>query len=408
METVQYIFDHEDSRNFFKPIDIDAPGGFARVVRVSTKKYDELQTEFAFKVMRHDLRSSEKVRLHFENEIALLYKINEYKKDTKIVRPVTRIYDSGYVPVKVVESIESYRKPDINLPIVRTAGNIEEFIKQGEELDTDEWVPFLLVEMAGFNDSLFRQIQRRPSENHRRELYRLPTGELIVMATQLLDLMTWLHNTLGIAYIDWKPEHIHWNGEEVKLIDWNVTSPLRKNPGPAKNIRDDVRLFCGAALYCGLTLLDPEGGKKIGPRPTRDIVGAIDETRRRYLTDDPQFYQAESFLDEQIKQIVRKGLNPKDGYESPEELKQALQDYARSQLGLIINNVVQDHENEIDPEGDAGFEYWLALKKVREAQRNLSDAFDHLKTATRIRGGNEEFDRLAQVISEVQRNFPLP
>lgn len=88
------------------------------------------------------------------------------------------------------------------------------------------------------------------------------------MALQLLDVIEYLQQQ-ELAYMDWKPEHIYWDNQaqQVKLIDWNVTNILQNNNEPKNIIHEDLRLFCGAALYCSMTLSDPEDMQKpIGPR----------------------------------------------------------------------------------------------------------------------------------------------
>ena len=80
-----------------------------------------------------------------------------------------------------------------------------------EKKEPGKWLPYLVVDLAPYDDSLLRQIYNQPP-NDPSGLFRLPTGEAIVMAIQLLDVMTYLHQNYHRAYMDWKPEHIFWNG----------------------------------------------------------------------------------------------------------------------------------------------------------------------------------------------------
>jgi len=416
MDTLADVFQSHERRNYFSAIDYDAPGGFARTVRVALESSTAERNEedgYAFKVMRHNLRDSDVGRARFQLELELLQRFDQYRNTNGLLEIVTKIYDSGYVERRLSETIDLFGKPSPDWPIIRTGVDPIAFKEAGTTLDQEVWVPYLIVELASYNDSLLRQIRRRPSQTALElGLFRLPTGEVLHFTLKLLDLISWMHETLGVAYIDWKPEHIYWNGTQgkLKLIDWNITCPLEKSPGRAKNIRDDVRLLAGAALYCGLTLVDPEDGRPIGPRPTKDIRGAVAETRYRYLTDNAKFYEAEEYLDDRIKGIMRKGLSS-EGYETPSELKEDLIDYSKQYLGLDVERLQElewESSTVSDLGSDAGNAYWMALRNMRQAQQHLSEAYDCLKEATGNMGSTREYARLIRLINHIQADYPMP
>lgn len=393
----------------FEVIDTDAPGGYARVAKVSAAS-EAGRPERAFKVMRRILPDEERTLLwddgfpRFLDELGLLVQIF-LQPDAP--EAITRIHDSGYAPADLTDALDDFAAPDPRLSVYRTGKDVAAFEQLGRDLqrrEPERWRPFLVVELAGYDDSLFRQINRRSGGDE--GLYRLPTGEVIYLAGQVLDLLTWLHaSPIRRAYIDWKPEHVHWNGSlrKLKLIDWNVTEPLDSGAGQEQNIRDDVRLFCGGALYSALTMVDLDG-QLLKAKPTSHYAEPIPQAHRRYMLSDPlSFYQARHHLDHKIQAILRRGLTPSGGYATPKELKQELYNYAESELGLKFP--FPETGPRADPAGQA---YWRAAAEVREAQQRLFDAYRHLTEAIEYKGATPEYERLRRTISRTLGNFPLP
>lgn len=321
--------------NFFR-IDLDAPGGYARVADVVVRQEEGVFVHRAFKLMRHELDEKQVGGgiQRFENELNLLIEIT---KDEHAPSAITRIYDSGFVEAELSKSLhklqnkEEKLNPIPNLEIVPTGTNIQKFLGTKSALmekEPDRWLPYLVVDLAPYDDSLLRQIRALSADAV--NLYGLPVNTIIDMTLQILDVMDYLHKNLRYAYKDWKPEHIYWNEatRQLKLIDWNVTARLDGGPTEKQIIREDIRMFSGAALYCSLALTDPEESKSIGPTPTipRNKVPVIPP---RYWTDNPNFYQRGEILDEEIKGLVQKALDPNQGFNSPQELKNALVQYAK-------------------------------------------------------------------------------
>jgi serine/threonine protein kinase len=385
--------------NFLR-IDLDTRGGYARVAEVKTNGQRALPELCAFKLMRHE-NDYGKGMERFEEELKLLVNVT---KDSSAPLSITKIYDSGFVPVGLSQTLHKRETPNLEMDIISTGTEIKDFLQKKSELQTkqpDQWLPYLVVELAPYDDSLLRQIHNQPKEDPS-GLFRLPTGEVIAMALQLLDSMQYLHAEHGRAYMDWKPEHIYWNGinKQVKLIDWNVTANLNEGPGEKQNIKDDLRLFCGAAIYIGLTFIDPDDPTKpIGPRPTQELSSPVAEIRRRYWTDAPDFYQRDLMLDDNIKRIIRRGLDPKQGFDSVEQLKGALIEYAWDELRLT--------EAELTLKSEPNSSYFKALTKVHVAQQQLLLAQQHIVEAVGENGSRLEFTRLFDAIKQALKNFPI-
>jgi len=317
---------------FFR-IDLDARGGYARVADVIAWQKDGSSIHRAFKLMRHELEKKQVGIQRFENELRILIEITH---DKKAPAAITKLYDSGFAPAELSLTLHNLHQDENlspNLEIISTGTDIQKFLEVKSTLmgrEPERWLPYLVVESAPFDDCLLRQINPKAA-NEKLNLYRLPVDTIIKMAAQLLDVMKYLHKKLKYTYTDWKPEHIYWNEitEQLKLIDWNVTNELKNSSKKSELIREDLRMFCGAALYCSLALTDPEDPtKNIGPEPEipKNMVPLIPP---RYWTDKPNFYERNSILDEEIKQLVQKGLDPKQGFNTPTEFKNELLNYAK-------------------------------------------------------------------------------
>jgi hypothetical protein len=102
-------------------------------------------------------------------------------------------------------------------------------------------------------------------------------------------------------------------------------------------------------------------------------------------------------LDERIKDIVRQGLDPKQGFESVGQLKEALMQYAREELGMT------EAETYAQPTSP----YFKALQEVHLAQEQLFQAQEYLKEAISETGSRLEFTRLFESIKRALKNFPL-
>jgi serine/threonine protein kinase len=316
--------------DFFR-VDLDARGGYARVADVVAHQEDKTLVHRAFKLMRHELDRKQVGLQRFENELKILVEISQ---DKDAPPAITRIYDSGFVEVSLSENLHTLQTEGVVLgqtpssEIISTGIDVQKFLDTEAVLmaeETDRWLPYLVVELAPYHDSLLRQIQLQ-SVGVPNTSTVLPVNSVVEMSLQLLDVMEYLHTKLRYAYVDWKPEHIYWNVSlrQLKLIDWNVTNQLAGNPRERNITREDVRMFFGAALYCGLALTDPEDPRTpIGPEP-KVTLSLTPPIRPRYWTDKPNFYQRDGELDENIKLLVQKGLDPSQGFGSPQEAKDAL------------------------------------------------------------------------------------
>lgn len=331
----------------FSRIDLDTRGGFARVAQVKTLGQKDYPAYCAFKLMRHDLESPEKGVDRFEGEIRTLIEIT---RDKHHPEAITKIYDSGFTtvdlsnglqkPLEVAENTRRIEPTNPNLEIISVGPDLMKFMSLRSELMTDvpdRWLPYIVVELAPYDDNLLRQI-RALSLGSSPDLYRLTVREIISMGLQILDLIIYLHQNYNFAYMDWKPEHIYWNSlkPQLKIIDWNVTDHFKNQRDKKRLIREDIRMFCGAALYCSLALNDPEDPnwkRPIGPK------NPLFSSERRYWTYQPDFYERDAILDKRIKQLIQRALDPQKGFDTPQDLKNELLNYAEQTLSLSATDL---------------------------------------------------------------------
>lgn len=419
--------------DFFR-IDLDARGGYARVADVTVHQNDGLGIHRAFKVMRHELDDPELGLRRFQNEIRIL---SDITKDKAAPAAITRICDCGFVQAGLSRDLHGLGEGEKVSPAIEfhSAGiEIKDFLNLKVDLlkdKTDHWVPYIVVELAPFEDSLLRQI-KPVSEEHRRNLYRLPVNDILLMALKTLDVIAYLHEKLKVAYIDWKPEHIYWNAsaQQLKLIDWNVNYSL-SDPGKFTEkqlIHEDLRVFCGAALYCSLALSDPEDSERaIGPQfdVRKNMVRRINP---RYLTDKPNFYERAEILDDRVKLLVQMGLDPLRGFGSTAQFRNAIQKlmgtvsakfpremvqhFKRARSYIAANDLtlaIGELELAISSAKNLGMTYPDAEKLLKEVQSQLEA--DRLKRNAKFALGLGDwkyvFDMYNEAIALDPENEPI-
>lgn len=407
----------------FIRIDLDARGGYARVAQAKVVNRPNLPEYCAFKVMRHELMNSQTGMDRFEVEAQTLTKII---KDSDFPLAITKIYDCGFVdsmvstilqkPEDLAENTYKIEKIDSELGIISAGTDFNTFleIKSDIEKKSNHWLPYLVVELTPYKDSLLRQIHQY-SLDPKSYSHLFPIGDVVSMALQLLDVMEYLQQK-ELAYMDWKPEHIYWDSltQQVKLIDWNVTNVLHNNNDQKAIIREDIRLFFGAALYCSMALSDPEDMQKpIGPPPK--ISKSVAPHHRRYWTDEPNFYERDLVFDDDIKQLVTKGLDPAQGFNTPKDIKNAILQYtnksstenAQSLIFGVPRDAVQNYRRARSYISAGDFQYAMeslldAVETSRKIGVNYTDAENLLLMVTNRLGSDELKQKAKTAVKDKQ------
>ncbi|MCI0618608.1 hypothetical protein L0244_36990 [bacterium] len=207
-------------------IDIDARGGYARVFKAISAT-DEYPVQVALKILRHELHDLDKiVKQRFNSELSILRKFNQFRNTNKIqsAQMVPALYGSGFLHVDTVNRL---RNSDENLEGADsfawlTGTSLEDFESKWDELrPTNAWSPFLIIELADFDASLYRRIQANnalPQESN-----RIKITDSINITIRFLDLLEFLHNDLeiiskGVLSQSAKPEHSTSKLKKSKIV----------------------------------------------------------------------------------------------------------------------------------------------------------------------------------------------
>ncbi len=426
-----------DYFNTLDPIDEDAQGGYARVAEVEAL-FLRTGAKAAFKVMRtKDMTGTPLSPETWEKRFLAEFRIlNAFAQEEDVPAIFTPLLGSGYVRRDILEALEEYEVP-YDVPVYFTGRDEQSFIETHERLEKKfpkRFLPFLVVELAPYRDSLFRQIRRRRWHGESRPrgvAPRLPVGEALQLSYQLLEGLRWFHTHIGRIYLDWKTEHIYWSAWRLgvhtaleakgdwmrplqgRLIDYNVTGELKDAPDREAALREELRLFCGAVLYPALTLYDPESdGKPLGGKPTRVPERGSQDAHLRYRVKGTlTFYEgADERLDKPLKEILRTGLENGGGYTSVEALQAALSEYARRYLDLEFRNPLKPGASSfLHPRGISGQNYLRALRDLRLGQNLILRARRGLVEALRKSSGESgEYEALVRTIDHVLEHSFLP
>jgi serine/threonine protein kinase len=330
-------------------IDTFAPGHYARVYEA----YDARNHRpCAFKVMRTEhLTDDGQPRWEataFINEADLLTRM--------ALSPHTvRLYDCGYIS-SVDEDPRSGQIDSYEL-------NVDQFRQGAYRFAAQRWRPYLALEVLPRTENLLYLM--KPNAPGTR--WRLPTEEGLDLATQFVGLLTHAHRQ-QIVYLDHKLEHVYWNGQTLRIIDWNSSRLLEKGAQTlAQQIATDVHNMCVGILYPIFTGLSPQKGTLV-PQPAGQ--SEVDE---RYSEINQLDFAVEPTLSPSLQRLLQQG--------------------ARRQMATIeqfasgLSNVAtvfgwESSAGPLDPAlHDARVQMRSGLTKLRQGQDLIREARDTLREA---------------------------
>lgn len=330
----------------FTRIDIDAEGGYARVFK-ATSLTDEYPVQVALKICRPELLEYQaNVIQRYSSELSILSKFNNLRKENKsqVVQTVPELYGSGFLPTSILNDLEGGGRnlTGSDSSVWLTGTSLEQFDSKWNELkNTNSWLPFLIIELADFDASLYRRILANGAFPQNSNLIKV--ADSIGITVRLLDLLDFLHENFKVAYLDWKPEHVFWNqrNNSLKLIDWNVYSSLEDPPYENALVRDDIRLLIGSTLYSCLTLSDfgISLPRPLRPHPTT-AQSAIFLSRN---WSNPINIRFPIDIDKSLAEIVRSAIT--DKYETTREIRDVLVSYLKQLSGKDDTNIYALHED---------------------------------------------------------------
>jgi serine/threonine protein kinase len=264
-------------------IDTFALGHYARVLEAE----DVLENRLvALKVMRPEHLSTDgsprwEARA-FVNEADLLVRL--LHSDAAV-----KLYDCGYISAPG-------ERPHGG-QIVSFETNISAFRENLYAYIARNWRPYLALEPLPRYHSLFYLM--KPSSSN--GLRRLPTEEGIDLAMQFTDFLRDAHEQ-RIVYLDHKLEHVYWDGQTLRVIDFNSSQLLETGTHTVDQyLVQDIHNLCVGILYPVFTGLSPQK-TALRPQP-----GSQAEVERRYADVNNLDFGVEPTLSPSLQDLLQKG-----------------------------------------------------------------------------------------------------
>lgn len=266
--------------------DTFALGHYARVTDALDKRHGR---EVAFKVLRpeHLTRDGEMRWEYraFGNEAEILTRLSSSPN-------VIRLFDCGFVS----DSEEAPRTGEIT----SFQNDVRGFLQALAEFSQRGWRPYLALESLPRADSLFYLM--KPTKQGTR--WRLPSEEGLSLAVQFCNLLTLAHSQ-QIVYLDHKLEHVYWDGNQLKVIDFNSSRQLENGNGATATQQyiKDVHNMCVGVLYTIFTGMGPQSAS-LRPQPS-----SLEEVEARYTDVSELDFAMEPSLSEGLQELLQRGAS---------------------------------------------------------------------------------------------------
>ncbi len=337
-------------------VDTFAPGHYARVFEAQDLRNER---HCAFKVMRaeHLTRDGQPKweALAFINEADLLIRM-------AVAPQVMRLYDCGYVSAED----ESPRSGEI----ISFGLDAESFRQASLIYAGKRWRPYLALEMLPRSENLLYLM--KPNTPGMR--WRLPTEEGLDLAMQFVDALRTAHKQ-RIIYLDHKLEHVYWNGESLRIIDWNSSRLVTDSDQVlAGQIQADLHNLCVGILYPIFTGLSPQKGTLM-PQPATQT-----EVDTRYNEINSLDFGSEPTLSEPLQALMQQGAR--------RQLSNADQFLA----GLERVSVSYGWQAAPPELREARAQVRAGLHRLRQGQDALREARELLREAAIMEDVNEDME----------------
>ncbi len=262
-------------------IDTYALGHYARVFEAYDHRAERV---VAFKVMRAEHLSPDGAPRWeaeaFINEADLLLALADLPS-------VIDLYDCGYVQSGAAHPQEGeIESCGTDLNAFRTS--FYPRIEAG-------WRPYLSLERLPRAHNLLYVMKQGGARR------RLPTEEGLSLALQFGELLYQAHER-DIVFMDHKLEHAYWDGETLRVIDWNSSKRVGGPGAPAEQQRiNDLHHLCVGILYPAFTGAAPQKGS-LRPQP-----GSQAEVEARYEGISALDFSLEPTLSQGIIHLLESG-----------------------------------------------------------------------------------------------------
>lgn len=263
-------------------IDTFALGHYARVLLANDLRGNQ---QVAFKVMRpeHILADGE-MRWEFRafgNEAEILHKLQHSPH-------IIKLRDCGFV--------ESIAEAPVDGDIQSYGTNVSVFTANMQAYASRGWRPYLALEYLPRTENLF-YLMKPDKPNARR---RLPSEEGLSLALQFGNVLTMAHEN-KIVYLDHKLEHVYWDGQTLRVIDFNSSKQLTGVDTEVQEYVKDVHNLCVGILYPLFTGMSPQ---KTALRPQ---AGGMEVVEGRYSDVQELDFMVEPLLSKNIQLLLQRG-----------------------------------------------------------------------------------------------------
>lgn len=230
-------------------IDTYALGHYARVLDATDLRDGR---QIALKVMRPE---------HCNPDDAPRWEAQAFVHEADLLKRLSRsstairFYDCGYLSTSAEYPADG--------EIVSYGTSVDAFREGLFTHNAKGWRPYLALENLPRHHNLLYLMKPTHPDQHR----RLPTEEALNLAMQFGKLLFEAHE-LNIFYMDHKLEHVYWDGQKLRIIDWNSSKWVDPNGVQVleQTRRKDLHNLCVGILYPIFTGRSPQRGD-LRPQP---------------------------------------------------------------------------------------------------------------------------------------------
>ena len=360
--------------------DTFALGHYARVLDALEKRTGR---QVAFKVMRPEhIDPAGDIRWEFQafgNEAEILTRLSNSPN-------VLKLHDCGFISDQEeaprIGNIDSFQK------------DVRGFVQAIPDYAGRGWRPYLALENMPRTDSLFYLM--KPTRQNTR--WRLPSEEGLSLAIQFSNLLSLAHAE-QIVYLDYKLEHVYWDGTQLTVIDFNSSRQLENNNAEAlQQYAKDVHNLCVGVLYTIFTGMSPQK-TSIRPQPSNQV-----DVDARYTDVNELDFTMEPSLSESLCELLQRGASMR--INSIQEFLNGLQRVAADHGWDFPSYYTSPASRDARDHMRAG------LQRMREGQESIRIARDLFRDAV-IQDGispdlEDELRRLVVSINDMLTHRVIP
>jgi hypothetical protein len=274
-------------------IDGWAPEARGSSARVYNARINQMESDIAIKLMRHD-RIEYALPL-FEQEILILNVMND-------VPGITPMIECGFIQFLDDQALphetDLRSAKELTGRVLRYGNDtVQNFVSELHSRTEFGWLPYIATEKRQRENNLLLLCDS--SYTHGRFL---PVLDGVVIAIQLCEILKTAHER-GIVYRDHKILHYYWQPEynSAFVIDWNIALLLKENLKES-DLQFDLVQFGARTLHHIFTGRPAPGALPLGPNRPEDIESASDSYTTQWTYDDER-------LPDSIKDILQKLLS---------------------------------------------------------------------------------------------------